>query len=197
MNRLMTVPAIPVASVERVAQHWALGWVAPFARLVMRRRWRRGGVTVLPVGLANGPWSAIVRALDGLPAARGLRSSIDEALASEVLPRRAKALVFAVVARGLDCGWACEEAMRLLEETGLTPGQIESILMHLGSAELDPVESAIVTFARGTIRGRPMQLQQHCRALFQQLRPEQVAEAIGTSALANAICRLGVVTQLG
>ncbi len=197
MNRLMTVPAIPVASVERAAQHWALGWVAPFARLAMRRRWRPGGVTVLPPGFASGPWSPIVRALDGLPAARVLRTSIDEALASEVLPRRAKALIFAVVARGLDCGWGCEEATRLLEETGLTPDQIESILMHLGSPDLDPVESAIVPFARGTIRGRPVQLQQQGRALFQRLRPEQVAEAIGTSALANAICRLGVVTQLG
>ena len=40
MNRLMTMAAIPVAPVERQAEHWVLGWIAPVARLVMRRRWR-------------------------------------------------------------------------------------------------------------------------------------------------------------
>jgi AhpD family alkylhydroperoxidase len=197
MNRLMTEPAIPVARPERMSEHWALGLVAPVVRLVMRRRWKRGHGTPLSPAEGRGPWSYVVRSLDGLPCARALRATLDGAWESPVLSQRGKALIFAAVARGLDCAAGVREANGLLEQTGLSPGQIEEILAHLGSPELDPVENALVAFARGTIRGRPAQLQQRTRALHEHLRPEQVVEAIGVSALANAVCRLGVVTQLG
>jgi hypothetical protein len=84
----------------------------------------------------------------------------------------------------------------LLEGTGLAPAEIEPILTHLGSPALDPIEAAIVPFARGTIRGRPTQLQQRTRALRERLRSEEIVEAVGVCALANAICRLGVVAQI-
>lgn len=196
MNRLMTAAAIPVASVERASEHWALGWIAPVARLLMRRRWRRVGVEPLTPAQRSGPWSALVCALDGLPAARALRTALDEMWASSALSQRAKALVFAVVARGLDCPLGEREARRLLEATGLPAGEIDTVLTHLGSPALDPVEAAIVPFARGTIRGRPVQLQQRTRALLERLRPAEVVEVVGVCALANALCRLGVVTQL-
>jgi len=197
MNRLMTVAAIPVASVEKLAEHWALGWIAPVIRVLMRPKLKRSRLAPLPSERYSGPWEYLVRALADLPCGRELRITLDEAWESPLLPKRAKALVFAVVARGVDCPLAVREATRLLVETGLTPRQIETILTHLGSADLDPIESALVPFARGTIRGRPMQLQQRTRALLEQLKPEQIVEAIGLSALANALSRLGVVTQLG
>jgi len=196
MNRLMTTAAIPIAPVERLAEHWALGWIAPFMRLAMRRRWRTGDATPLPPELRGGPWSYLVCALDGLPAARALRAALDGMWDSPLLSRRAKALVFAVVARGLDCPSGQREARVLLEATGLLQSEIEPILTHLGSPALDPIEAAIVPFARGTIRGRPMQLQQRTRALRERLHPEQIVEVLGVCALANAVCRLGVVTQI-
>ena len=196
MNRLMTTAAIPIASVERVAEHWALGWLAPVVRLLMRRRWRRGAVAALSPEQRGGPWSYLVCALDGLTAARALRTAIDQMWESPLLSQRAKALVFAVVARGLDSSVGEREAKCLLEATGLSASEIEPILTHLGSPALDPVEAAIVPFARGTIRGRPAQLQQRTRALLERLRPEQIVETVGVCALANALCRLDVVTQL-
>ena len=138
-----------------------------------------------------------MRALDGLSAARALREVLDAAFASPVLSPRAKWLVFAIVARGLGCEQAGREAARALAELGLPEAKLEPILQHLRSPELDPIESALVPFARGTIRGRPLQLQQHGRALVERLEPEQIVEAIGVAALANVVGRLGVVTQLG
>jgi alkylhydroperoxidase family enzyme len=197
MNRLMTAGAIPVAPVERIAQHWALGWFAPLVRLLMRRRWHRVSAERLPAALREGPFAYLVVALDGLPAARALRGAIDEMWASPSLSRRAKALAIAVIARGLDSALAEREARRLLEETGLRAEEIEAILGHLGSPSLDPVEAAILPFAREMIRGRPIRIQQRTRALREHLSPVQIIEAMGVSALANAICRLDVVTQLG
>lgn len=197
MNRLMTAIAIPVAPVERIANHWALGWFAPFARLSMRRRWHRVAAEQLPAELRAGPFAYLVNALDGLPPARALRRTIDEMWASPTLSRRAKALVIAVVARGLDSAPAEREARRLLEGTDISADAIETTLGHLGSTALDPIEAAIVPFARGTIRGRPIQIQQRTRALRERLSPAQVVETVGVSSLANLICRLDVVSQLG
>ncbi|MBM4337902.1 MAG: hypothetical protein FJ108_18590 [Deltaproteobacteria bacterium] len=196
MNRLMTAPAIPIASVERAAEHWALGWLAPLLRLVMRRRWRRSGVAPLEPEQRTGPWSYLVCALDGLPAAGALRTALDEMWESTLLSRRAKALIFAVIARGLDCSLGEREARGLLDETGPSTDEVDPILTHLGSTLLDPVEAAIVPFARGSIRARPVQLQQRTRALLERLPPELVVETVGVCALANGLCRLGVVAQL-
>lgn len=102
-----------------------------------------------------------------------------------------------MIARGLDSAPAEREATRLLEETGLATDEIEMILGHLGSPALEPVEAAIIPFARGTIRGRPIKIQQRTRALREHLSPAQIVEAVGVSSLANAICRLDVVSQLG
>ena len=199
MNRLMTVPAIPYAPVERLGDMPGLRWFAPFIRFGMLRRIRRARARIEPLApeRARGPFEYLVRGLEGLSAASALRSALDDAFASPVLPRRAKWLVFAVVARGLGCQQAGREAARGLAAEGLDEAKLEPILQHLRSPELDPLESALVPFARGTIRGRPPQLQQHGRTLHEQLEPAQMVEAIGVAALANVVGRLGVVTQVG
>ncbi len=196
MNRLMTAAAIPVASVERMERHWALGWLAPFARLVMRRRWRRGEVTRLSPEQRAGPFSYLVHALDGLPSAPALRTALDGMWDSPLLSHRAKGLVLAVIARGLDAPRAEQEALELLAATGLAPREVEPILTHLGSPALDPIEAALAPFARGTIRGRPVQMQQRTRALRAVLQPDEVVEAVGVCALANLIGRLDFLTRL-
>jgi AhpD family alkylhydroperoxidase len=198
MNRLMTTAAIPFGPVEGLADFWPIRVLAPVMRFASRRRERKAlaRAAQLPPDRTRGPWAYLVAGLEGLSSARALRETLDAALASPVLPRRAKALIFAVVARGLDDPLAAREAGALLEETGLTPSEAEPILTHLGSPRLDAIENALVPFARGTIRGRPLQLQQRTRALLEVLSPEQIIEAVAVSALANAVARLGVVTQV-
>jgi AhpD family alkylhydroperoxidase len=198
MNRLISAAAIPFAPVEGLADFWLIRLLAPALRIAMRRREKRARAraALLPPERARGPFAYLVGALDGLPAARALRETLDAALASPLLPKRAKALIFAVIARGLDDPLAARGASELLAECGFTDEWAEPVLTHLGSPELDPIESALVPFARGTIRGRPVQLQQRTRALLDVLSPEQLIEAVAVSALANAVTRLGVMTEV-
>jgi alkylhydroperoxidase family enzyme len=198
MNRLMTIAAIPYAPVEGLADSWVTRLASPMIRVMMHRRERRAlaHAQYLPPERARGPFSYLVGALDGLPSARVLRETLDAAFASTLLPKRAKSLVFAVIARGLDDAAAARESSDLLAEAGLAPERAESVLTHLGSSELDAVENALVPFARGTIRGRPMQIQQRTRTLRESLSREQLVEAIGVAALANAVTRLSVVTEV-
>src|SRR5437899_2321420 len=74
----------------------------PLVRLlrpVIARRMRSKPRRPEPLPEPNeGPFASVVAALEGSPAAGVLRRAIDGALASPVLPRRTKMLLFAVVA---------------------------------------------------------------------------------------------------
>src|SRR5207249_3617500 len=76
----------------------------------------------------DGPYAPVVAALDGSPAARVLRRAIDDAWASEVLPRRTKTLVFAVVARALGCARSEAESRVALEREGLGARDVDEVL---------------------------------------------------------------------
>ena len=198
MNRLMTTAAIPYAPVEGLADQWTIRLLAPLIRFATLRRERRAleRAAALPPERARGPFAYLVAALDGLPVARVVRETLDAALASPTLPTRAKGLIFAVVARGLDSAQSAREGVELVAGTGLAPEIIESTLTHLGSAELSAVENALVSFARATIRGRPVRLQQQTRELLALLSQNQLVEAIAVAALANLVARLDVVTDV-
>ena len=145
--------------------------------------------------LKTGPFSDVVLALDGLPLARSLRQVVDEAWSSPILTRRAKALVIAVVARGLGCTVSEREAARLLMEEGLSAEDLQEILAHLASPKLDAVEAVLVPFARETVWYRPVLIQRRARTVSEQLSGPQFLEALGTVALANMLCRLGILVQ--
>jgi len=125
-----------------------------------------------------------------LPVGAALSAALCEAWDSAVLPRRTKAFAFAVVARGLACPAPEHEAVRLLVAEGIASADIDATLAHLGSPALDPVEAAVVPFARETIWYRPAQIQRRARALRAQLTRDQFLELVGVVALANAVCRM-------
>ncbi|HTO71471.1 MAG TPA: hypothetical protein VMR31_16540 [Myxococcota bacterium] len=198
MNRLMTVSAIPFGPAERLGNSRMIRWVAPLMRRRMnqliRRARERSGALEAPA--APVPWGFVARAFRGTTAARKLHETLAGAFESSVLGARAKGLIFAVVARGLDCSRSEREAGELLHANGFDDGRIETVLTHLGSPDLDELEAELVPFARGTIRGRPVQLQQRTGALVARFGSERTVEAIAIAALANAVCRLGAVTEL-
>jgi AhpD family alkylhydroperoxidase len=197
MNRLMTVGAVPFAPAERMGNAWLVRGIAPLMRFSMRRLQRRARERAAAVQLEiRGPFAYLLHALADLPCAKPLGETLAAAFASPVLPARGKALIFAVVARGLECPLATSESQRLLLDSGLGADEIDFALTHLSSPRLAPLENELLAFARGTIRGKPLQAQQRTRALAQRLTPEQVVEAIALAALANAVCRLAVVTEL-
>ena len=141
----------------------------------------------------TGPYSYVVLALDGLPVARVLRELVDAAWASRVLASRTKALVFAIVARGVGSVLAEREAIRLLAEQGLAGDQIEGILSHLSSPLLDPAEKVILPLARASIRYDHAQIQRQAREVSQKLTQEQFVELLGVIGLANLVCRLETI----
>jgi AhpD family alkylhydroperoxidase len=191
-NRYATLAALPPQRIEELPERWYVRAVVPLAGRFVRRRWRRGAPDFFEPGQRTGPFAAAVNAFDGLPLARALRTVLDEAWASALLPRRAKALIFAVVARGLAAPTVEREAVRLAAAEGLAKDALEPALAHLSAPALDPVEALLVPFARETLWYQPAPLQRRGRSLSQQLGPGPFLEAVGVASFANMVCRLEV-----
>ena len=194
-NRMSTLPALPPDSVSAVLDRWWMRLIRPLVARRLRRRRPTPAAEVVSATL-EGPFASFIGALAGLPAAPRLRAVVDDALASPILTRRAKGLVFAVVARGLGCPLSESEATQLLIEQGLRREQVEEVLVNLSSPALDPIEAVIVPFARETIWYQPAQIQRRAHALRNRLTRAQFVELVGVAALANALCRLSVAVAL-
>jgi alkylhydroperoxidase family enzyme len=193
-NRLATLPAVPTESVERMARSW---WL-PILRPILARLMRPRRPTPAAEGAAyDGPFAYLVNALGALPIGATLADRLRDAWTSPTLSQRTKALLFAVVARGLDCPISEREAERVLASEGVPPAETTSILEHLASPALDAVEALLVPYARETIWFRPAQIQRRTRTLHASLPAEQLLEAIGIVSLANAVCRMNVVLAGG
>jgi alkylhydroperoxidase family enzyme len=193
-NRLSTLPALPPEEVE-FARRWDVRVLRPLIAMYVRPR-RGTRAEFLSPAQREGPFAEFVNALDGLPAAARLRAVIDDAWQSPALGRRAKGLVFAVVARGIGCPLSEQEAVRLLVDEGMTAADVEHALTHLSGADLDARERAAASLARESIWYRPAALQRHARSIRPLFSREQFVELIGVAALANMICRLAVAVDV-
>src|SRR5207248_3119422 len=83
---------------------------------------------------------ALVAALGDSPSAETIRRMVDDAFASDVLPRRTKALLFAVVARALGSAYVEAEVRALLAAGGDSATELDRILEHLAAPSLDTRE---------------------------------------------------------
>ena len=101
-NRMSTLPALPPGELEGMAETWSVRLLRPLVRRLLVPRWG-AQPEELPAERRTGPFAPFVLALNGLPSAGRLRGVIDDAWSSPALSRRAKAWVFAVIARGLGC----------------------------------------------------------------------------------------------
>ncbi len=191
-NRLATLPAVPTDVVERLDRSRLMRTVFPLLVWFGRRRDR--GRPPAPVARGDGPYAYVIEGLAGLAVGTVLAGVVDDTWRSPTLPRRTKAFIFAVVARGLGCGMSEQEAQRLLVAEGVDPRTVEDTLAHLASDTLDPVERTVVPFARETIWYQPAQIQRRARAVRAQLSREQFLELVGVASLANTLCRLSVVS---
>jgi AhpD family alkylhydroperoxidase len=190
INRLTTFTALPVRDFERLADDWRLSVARYFLQGILNKRRRPAESEFLTDELKRGPFAACLAGLDGLPTARKLLEILNAAWDSPLLTRRAKALAFAVVARGLQSRRCEQEAFRLLAEQGLEADQVEDILAHLGSPALDEAETTIVRFARETTWYQPAPIQRRAREVHEQLGAAAFLELVGITSLANAIARL-------
>lgn len=194
-NRITTLPAVPPEELESIPERWMFPVIAPLFGALARFKQRRARPLPPVPDTVAVPFAYVVSALGDLPVARYLYDLIDRVWQSPILPRRTKALIFAVVARALDCRLSEREAGRLLSEEGLASEDIEEVLSHLASDELGATEAAVVPFARDTVRYRPAQIQRQGRVLRDQLSQAQFIEVVGVAAAANAICRLSFLAE--
>jgi AhpD family alkylhydroperoxidase len=194
-NRIVTLPALPPQAVERYPDRWLTKLLRPLIRRVLLSRRTKGRPESLDAASKFGPFSNLILGLDGLPMARALRGIVDEAWSSPILAPRTKALVVAVVARGIGAVASETEARRLLAEEGMESAELDEILAHLASPKLDRLEALCVPFARETIRYRPAQIQRRAKEVREQLSGPQFLELVGIAALANMLCRLEIVAD--
>lgn len=191
-NRIITLAAIPPEAMERLSERRWIALLRPLASLLLRRNRRRVRPTALPAAMQDGPFRDVVRAFDGHPLGPRLWTQIDEAWRSEILPRRTKALIAAVVGHALGCPQSVTEARRLLDADGAGL-DLDHVLAHLASPDLTAEESVIVPFVRETVHYSPAQIQRRARAVYERLGPPAFLETIGIAALANALCRMTAV----
>ncbi len=190
INRVVTIVALPLGIFERIDRGWVLRLIRPIVRRLVSKRRLRTPPAVLSDEEKSGPFAPEVNGFDGLPAGRTLRQILDDAWASPILTKRAKALAFAVVARGLGAERVEREAFDLLAAEGFDRSEAEEALAHLASSALSPVESALLPFVRETLWYEPGPLQRRARELRGTLTDEELLETIGIAAFANAVCRL-------
>lgn len=189
-NRTATLPAVPPFEYEQLPDRWLMRAFRPLFAYLINRHDRRGKSTAAPQSEGL-PFAYIIEAYAGSPIAHALSEVLADAWQSDILSCRCKILLFAVVARGLDCPLSLVECRRLLADEGIDDATLNDILDHLRSPQLNAVENALVPFARQTIWYRPVQVQRQARALLETVSREEFLEAIGILALANAFCRLG------
>lgn len=192
-NRIATFLAVPPEDRLEAIPDSFLG---KLLRPLIERRVRRFYALVpapAPLGPVDVPYGGIVRALEGTPAAAACRDALAGAFASPVLPRRAKALVFGVVARSLACGVCEAECRRVLVAEGVAPAAVDESLDRLASPSLDALEGRLMKFARDSVRYRPAEVYECTRALRDEIGPDRTLEAVGVAALANAVVRLAML----
>jgi AhpD family alkylhydroperoxidase len=194
-NRMATLSALPPGRMENLPDRWTVRLLRPLVAFSLRKVRRRVPPRPLAPDERKGPFAQVVNGLDGLPLASTLRRTLDGMWASDVLPRRTKALVFAVVGRALGCPLSEGEGRLLAAGEGLDAEPVDEILAHLASPVLDPVEQVAVPFARETVWYQPAQIQRRARQVMEALSRDRFLELISVAALANMVCRLGIVAE--
>jgi alkylhydroperoxidase family enzyme len=189
LNRLSTIPALPPYNWEQFADRWFMRLFRPLVARSMGKLRKRGQPTSF-ARAPEGAFAGLLRQFEGSPIGPALVSALDDLWASPHLSRRSKALMFAVVGRGLGCEGSTNEIARVLAAEGLSPDEAEAILAHLGGPDVSAQEAALLSFARDTIWYEPLQIQRRARDLRERLSTAQFVEALGVASLANALCRL-------
>jgi alkylhydroperoxidase family enzyme len=194
-NRVTTFFALPPHEIEALPDRWFVRMLRPLIAYLLTRSGNTAPREALSVSDREGIFSRVVVGFDGLPMARSLRRAIDGMWRSEVLTRRTKGLVIAVIARALACADTEKEATDLLYDEGLSGEQVGEALAHLTSPMLDPTERLMLSFARETVWYEPARVQPQRRELMTTLSREEFVELVAVASLANVICRLGAAAS--
>lgn len=201
-NRVAIILGIPHDNVENIEQSWWGRLMRPVLSsrlhsLMYRAKQKNIQRYQPPPGgfPDSGIGARLIQALEGSPTAGVLYTILNEAWASAVLPRRSKALIFAIVAQSLDCPVCTTEACELLHGQGLLQDDIEQLLTYLYSDRLSPLELKLVDFARDSVRYQVSDLQDKAHQLRADLSQAELIELAALVGLANWVARLSIILQ--
>lgn len=188
-NRVASFLAIsPQESLEKMPDQWWSFLLRPAVA------WKTRPKRVKPVNeTATGPLAPILEALNGTAAPPIFRGMVDHVFSPSALPHRSKLLIFATVARGLQCPFCEEMATSRLTEESLSRAEVGDILDALDSPRLTDLEARLLPFARATIRYESYQMQERTAQLAREVGPEQALEAVGVTSMANMTVRLAML----
>lgn len=193
-NRIGLLSACPP---EHGFERMANGFLAPLTRPLLRMALslhKPPQPRMLDAGtLCAGPFGPVVAAAAGVPATTIFKAALDGAFASALLPRATKALMFAVVARTLECRTSESEARKLAAAEGFADAEIDSALATLRCARLSPADEGLLAWVRDTVYYQIGPIQKKTAQLAAQIGHPAILEAIGTAALANATVRLAML----
>jgi alkylhydroperoxidase family enzyme len=136
-----------------------------------------------------------VNGFDGLPLGWSLRTILDEAWDFNAIPRRTKALVAAVIARGLGDDLVLSEARALAHDNGVAAQDVDDALAHFTAAGLCEKEKMAIAFARETIWYEPAPMQRRTRTFMDHFETAELLDLVGFASFANLIARLGVFAE--
>lgn len=149
-----------------------------------------------PVDFRNeGPCAGIIEVAGNTHLAVRLREMTDGWLESDVIPRRTKVLMMAVIARQLGARYCEEETLRFLAGEGVPEKDVAEILAALSSPLLSDVETRLLRWTRETVWYEPRIIQNSTRKLCDDVGESLTLEAIGTAAIANTLARLSLVRE--
>jgi alkylhydroperoxidase family enzyme len=143
----------------------------------------------------EGPCAGIIEVAGNTHLAMRLREMTDGWLAEEVIPKRSKVLMLAVIARQLGARYCEGEALEVLGEEGLSKRDVGEILATLSAPLLTQIEKRLLRWTRETVWYEPRVIQNSTRRLRDEVGESLTLEAIGTAAIGNTLARLSLVRQ--
>jgi alkylhydroperoxidase family enzyme len=195
-NRLATMLAIPpLLEMEEAARNPFRRFQWSLSLKMMAKAMREPTLPAVPDG-ALLPCQAVLDAVSQTAQGREFRHCMYQAWESDVVPKRAKGLMFAVVARALSCPTSEQDARRLLVAEGMAPEAIEEVLSTLDSAELSDLERELVSFARDSVRYQAPAIQERTREMARGRSQPEILETVLIASLANCHTRMGCLLQV-
>jgi alkylhydroperoxidase family enzyme len=191
VNRTATFLSCPLFNkLEKMSESFLGKLFRPFIEKKIRRTFRNDDDT-LSDGISN--FSGVVQKLIGLPAAALLNNAMVGALESNVLSRELKVLMFAVVAKTLECPFCIAESKNMAKDLGIDETEFEAALASLSSPRLNDQEARLFAWTRETVHFETGDIQRRIRILAKNVDHVVLLEAIGVASLANTIVRLAVL----
>lgn len=193
MNRVATfISTTPMYQIEKMADSLVGRIMRPLIRHQMKKTtWR----DIPPLRGDAGSFPGVVKALTGSAGASVINDGLREAFQSEILSKELKILMFAVVARSLQCRFCQDESRRLAVQIGLSEQAFDHALTSLSHPGLQEDEAKILAWTRETIHYDSRAIQNLNRQLVREIDPVRLVDAIGIAALANAVVRLAVILE--